>query len=249
MSYDSGSVAAVILAAGKGKRMRSDLPKVLHELQGRAMLDYVIEAAQVAGANPVIVVAGAATPGVVACARRRGAEVVVQPVPRGTGDAVRWARPLLERFSGDILVLCGDAPAVSGDLVRRVVAHHRAEGNAVTILTAHLPDPRGFGRIIRAPGGAVARIVEEADASEEERAVAEVNSGAYCFAPDCLFPQLDCLTDDNAQGELYLTDVVGELFAAGKRVGALSMGVPEAPLGINTIEELEETERILAGRV
>jgi bifunctional UDP-N-acetylglucosamine pyrophosphorylase/glucosamine-1-phosphate N-acetyltransferase len=226
--------------------MRSDLPKVLHTLRGRPMLEYVISAAREAGADLIVAIAGPATPGVAECARGLGAEVAEQPVPRGTGDAVRWARPCLSDYASDVAVLCGDAPVVSGALIARLVAHHRSEENAVTILTADLPDPRGFGRIIRASDGRVVRIVEEADASPDEKAVSEVNTGAYCFAPGVLFPQLELLTADNSQGELYLTDVVGSLFLADCRVGALSMGAPRAPLGINTMSELLETERVLA---
>jgi len=228
--------------------MRSSLPKVMHTLLGIPMLEYVIVAARDAGAAPIVVVAGASTPGVAASARGAGAEVVVQPVPRGTGDAVRWARPLLVDFTGEIAVLCGDAPVVSGELIRRLVELHRAERNAATVLTAELAEPRGFGRIIRESDGRVTSIVEEADASSEEKVVNEVNTGAYCFGPEILFPHLELLTADNSQGELYLTDVVGSLFKTGERVGALSMGVPAAPLGINTIQELHETERVLAAR-
>ncbi|MBN1424400.1 NTP transferase domain-containing protein [Candidatus Fermentibacteria bacterium] len=228
--------------------MRSDLPKVMHPLLGKPMLEYVLMAARLARAAPVVVITGAATPGVAECARGFGAEIAVQLVPRGTGDAVRWAHPHLNGFQGDIVVLCGDAPVVTGETITRLVALHRGERNAVTILTAQVPNPQGFGRIIRAEDGRVTRIVEEADASAHERAIGEVNSGAYCFAPDALFPQLDFLTSDNSQGEIYLTDVVGALFREGRRVGALSMGVPAAPLGINTVEELEETERVLAAR-
>ncbi len=209
------------------------------------MLGYVVEAARDAGADPVVVVAGGDTPGVASFAREYGAAVAVQPIPRGTGDAVRWAKPVLEGFLGEIVVLCGDAPVISSALILELVTLHRAEDNAVTILTAHLPDPHGFGRIVRGPDGRVIKIVEEADASEEEWRLNEVNSGAYCFAPEALFPSLEFLSADNAQGELYLTDVVGSLFKAGRRVGALSMGIPRAPLGINTPEDLEETERAL----
>jgi len=240
-----GKVAAVILAAGQGKRMKSSLPKVLHEIQGRPMLSYVMESAGRAGADRVLVVAGGATPGVEELARAAGADVVVQTIPQGTGDAVAKAGPILECFRGEILVLCGDAPLISAPLISRLVELHRQEGYKATILTAHLPDPTGFGRIVRGKEGQVTEIVEEADATVSQREINEVNTGAFCFSSEVLFPELQLLNRNNKQGEFYLTDVIEALVLAGEKVGALSMGVPEGPLGINTKGELLETERVL----
>lgn len=242
----SSELAAVILAAGKGVRMGSPLPKVLHPVAGRPMLEYVIDAACGVGASPVVVVAGP-FPGVAEVARARGAHVVVQPVPRGTGDAVRWASPVVEGQARHVLVLCGDAPLLGAPVLRSLVRQHVGEGNAVTILTALLEDPAGYGRIVRGEDGRVARIVEEADATPEERALREVNSGAFCFAAVHLFPNLARLSTNNAQGELYLTDVVEMLRRDGHPVGAHCLGLFRAPLGINTPAELLEAERALAG--
>ncbi len=243
-SSREGKIAAVILAAGQGKRMKSSLPKVLHEILGRPILSYVLESARRAGADQVVVVAGGATPGVEELARSAGSDVVVQRDPQGTGDAVAKARPILDRFQGEILVLCGDAPLITAPLISRLVELHRREGYKATILTAHLPDPTGFGRIVRGKEGQVTGIIEEADATESQREIDEVNTGAFCFSAEVLFPQLQLLKCDNKQGEFYLTDVVEALVFAGEKVGALSMGAPKGPLGINTKDELLETERV-----
>jgi bifunctional UDP-N-acetylglucosamine pyrophosphorylase/glucosamine-1-phosphate N-acetyltransferase len=209
------------------------------------MLAYVMDAAREAGADPVIVVAGGATPEVRSWAEDAGAEVVIQPVPRGTGDAVARARPLLMGFDGDVLILCGDAPLIGASELLALVEHHRREANKATILTAHLSDPTGYGRIVRSDDGRVMRIVEEADATSEERTINEVNTGAYCIRRETLFPMLERLTDDNRQGEYYLTDVVAVLVSEKQNVGALSLGIPKGPLGINTMEELRQSERAL----
>jgi bifunctional UDP-N-acetylglucosamine pyrophosphorylase/glucosamine-1-phosphate N-acetyltransferase len=245
---DERPLAAVILAAGQGKRMKSRRPKVLHELLGRPMLAYVIDAAREVGAEPIIVVAGGATPGVRSYAEGAGARVVIQPVPKGTGDAVAKARPHLTQFDGDILILCGDAPLIGSLQLVALVERHRREHNRATILTAHVPDPTGYGRIIRGGDSRVIRIVEEADATEDERGIDEVNTGAYCIRPDALFPNLDRLTTDNRQGEYYLTDVIASLVFEKQNVGAMSLGIPDGPLGINTVEELRLSERALRDR-
>jgi bifunctional UDP-N-acetylglucosamine pyrophosphorylase / glucosamine-1-phosphate N-acetyltransferase len=248
MPTEDLSLAAVILAAGQGKRMKSRRPKVLHELLGRPMLAYVMDAAREAGAEPVIVVAGGATPGVSSCAEAAGARVVIQPEPKGTGDAVAKAQPLLMGFDGDVLILCGDAPLIGASEILALAELHRHEANKATILTAHVSDPTGYGRILRGEDTRVIRIVEEADATNEERAINEVNTGAYCIRPDALFPMLERLTDDNRQGEYYLTDVIAVLVSEKQNVGALSLGLPKGPLGINTVEELRQSEKALCDR-
>jgi bifunctional UDP-N-acetylglucosamine pyrophosphorylase/glucosamine-1-phosphate N-acetyltransferase len=244
----ANQLAAVILAAGQGKRMQSQRPKVLHELLGRPMLAYVIDAARETGAEPVIVVAGGATPGVASYAEAARASVVIQPEPRGTGDAVAKARSLLTGFHGDILILCGDAPLIGASKLHGLVEYHRQGANKATILTAHVADPTGYGRIVRGADRRVLRIVEEADATSAERAINEVNTGAYCIRPETLFPMLERLTDDNRQGEYYLTDVIAALVREKQNVGALSLGIPEGPLGINTTEELRQSEAVIAER-
>jgi bifunctional UDP-N-acetylglucosamine pyrophosphorylase/glucosamine-1-phosphate N-acetyltransferase len=248
LNSENAPLAAVILAAGRGKRMKSRRPKVLHALCGRPLLAYVMDAARGAGAKSIIVVAGGATPEVRAYAESDGAHVVIQPEPKGTGDAVVKACPLLAGFSGDILILCGDAPLLGASELLALVECHRREANSATILTAHVDDPTGYGRIVRGTDTRVMRIVEEADATNEERAINEVNTGAYCIRPAALFPILERLTDDNRQGEYYLTDVIAMLVSERQNVGARSLGRPEGPLGINTVEELRESERVILSR-
>jgi len=241
----NGKLAAVILAAGEGKRMKSSIPKVLHELRGKPLLSYVIEAAYSVHADPIVIIASPRTSEIRRLASESKTVVAVQPEPRGTGDAVRWAQPHVESFHGDILILCGDAPLITGSLLVSLVRLHRTTNAEATILTAELEDATGYGRIVRNETGNVIRIVEQADASESETAIREVNTGAYCFTPAALFETLGELKTDNAQGEFYLTDVIESLVRRQAVVQAFSMGTPRAPLGINTPQDLEETARAL----
>jgi bifunctional UDP-N-acetylglucosamine pyrophosphorylase/glucosamine-1-phosphate N-acetyltransferase len=200
------ALTAVILAAGQGTRMRSSLPKVLHALCGRPLVGWPIAAAREAGADRIVVVDGPAQ----ALAGRLAddVQITVQPVANGTGGAVQAARGELPA-EGTVLVLAGDAPLVDGAALSGLLIAHAASGAAATILSAEHPDPRGYGRIVRDPDGAVARIVEtkaEGDATAEELAIAEVNASVYAFDAAALHAVLDGLSTDNAQGELYLTD-------------------------------------------
>src|SRR5215218_9197360 len=199
------NVAALVMAAGLGTRMRSATPKHLHPLLGRRMVDWVIAAGREAGADDVIVVASPGTRD-----RFDGVHVVVQDEPRGTGDAVRCARDGA-RATPDLLVLSGDAPLLDADVLRDLVETHRREGAAATVLSFEPDDARAYGRIVRNGDGRLARIVEATDAAPDELALREVNSSIYVFRGDKLWPVLERLEPHNAQGELYLTDTVGLL--------------------------------------
>jgi bifunctional UDP-N-acetylglucosamine pyrophosphorylase / glucosamine-1-phosphate N-acetyltransferase len=225
--------AAVIMAAGLGTRMRSAVPKHFHMLLGRRMIDWVILAAHAAGADPIVIVASPDGRDAFA-----GSEVAVQDPPRGTGDAVRTARSALEKFSGDVLVLNGDVPGMTAELLRALLETHRTTGAAGTVLSFEPADSRSYGRIVRDVKGNLARIVEAGDASNDELRIKEVNSGIYVFRAEKLWPALERLEPQNAQGELYVTDTLGFLVADGEAVAVHVAPDPFEVEGINTREEL-----------
>ncbi|MBI5368271.1 MAG: bifunctional N-acetylglucosamine-1-phosphate uridyltransferase/glucosamine-1-phosphate acetyltransferase [Planctomycetes bacterium] len=240
--------AAVILAAGKGTRMISERAKVLHELAGRPMLAHVIDAVTGAGISAVHVVVGYQSEQVRAHCKGVPALFIEQAERRGTGHALLMADPLLSEIDRPILVLCGDAPLVRAETLRRLLEVHTAAAAACTILTCDLPDPTGYGRILRTDAGEVRGIVEHGDATPAERAVREINSGIYCFAAAAVFPALRALRPENRQGEYYLTDVVPLLLAKGLRVASLKAADPTEVLGVNTRQELAQAARALVRR-
>ena len=240
-------LVTVILAAGKGTRMKSAMPKVLHKAGGKAMLQHVIDAAQAAGAKRNIVVVGFGG-AVVQEAVGTQAEVVVQKEQLGTGHAVLQAAPLLREEHGTVMVLCGDTPLLTGELLKKLYDAHREAGAKATVLTAVMPDATGYGRIIRTATGTVEKIVEHKDATDAERRVREVNSGIYCFEKDDLFAALAQVTCDNAQGEYYLPDVLSILRQKGEKIWAVAADDYESTLGINSRVQLAGAEKILRRR-
>jgi bifunctional UDP-N-acetylglucosamine pyrophosphorylase/glucosamine-1-phosphate N-acetyltransferase len=237
-------LAAVVMAAGIGTRMKSATPKHLHPLLGRRLVDWVVEAARGAGVERVVVVASADTEELFA-----GVEIAVQEEPRGTGDAVRCARETLAGFEGDVLVLNGDVPALRAETIASLVETHRASGAAATVLSFEPPDALAYGRIVRDDDGRLARIVEAADASPEELALTEVNSGIYVFRADKLWPALERLDPQNAQGELYVTDTLGILVADGETCAVELAADPFEAEGVNTRVELAAAAAILRDRI
>jgi bifunctional UDP-N-acetylglucosamine pyrophosphorylase/glucosamine-1-phosphate N-acetyltransferase len=231
------------MAAGLGTRMRSDTPKHLHPILGRRMVDWVLAAAAGVGAEPLVVVAAPAT-----AEAFDGLPVAIQPEPRGTGDAVRWAREALAGVD-DVLVLSGDTPLLRTDALRELVETHRREGAAATVLSFEPDDPKQYGRVIRAEEGGLAAIVEYGDASDDERTVGEVNSSIYVFTAERLWPTLERLSPHNAQGELYLTDSVGLLVEEGSRVGVHKGEDPLETEGVNTRVELAAAAAALRERI
>src|SRR5215207_495488 len=210
----------LILAAGEGTRMRSDIPKVLHSLCGRPMIEWPIAAAREAGAEKVVVVDGPKR--VLAGALPEGVEVAIQEQPNGTGDAVRSAADHIGQ-DDTVLVLYGDVPLITADAITALARAHDENGAAATMATMELEDPSGYGRVVRDAEGGVERVVETktaGDATPEEEAIREVNTGIYAFAGGELLEALKELRADNAQGELYLPDVLPLLRADGKRSGA-----------------------------
>jgi bifunctional UDP-N-acetylglucosamine pyrophosphorylase/glucosamine-1-phosphate N-acetyltransferase len=231
------------MAAGLGTRMRSAVPKHLHPVLGRRMVDWVLDAALEAGASPVVVVAAPQTRD-----DFEGFEVAVQEVPLGTGDAVRAARASLEGRSEDVLVLSGDAVLLTGNDLRDLVATHRAAGAAATVLGIEYADARHYGRLVRGANGRLERIVEARDASPAELAIREANSSIYVFRADRLWPALERIEAKNAQGELYLTDAIGLLVEAGETV-AVQIAAEPFEAGVNTRAELAEAAAVLRDRI
>lgn len=237
----------VVLAAGKGTRMKSALPKVLHGVGGKPMLQHVLDAARAAGSQRDVVVVGFGGESVKETIGAQ-AEFVVQAEQLGTGHAVMQAAHLLADFQGTVMVLCGDTPLLEGELLEKLYQAHQAAGAQATVLTAKMPDATGYGRIVRDATGAVRRIVEQKDASAAELQIDEVNSGIYCFECAALFDSLAKLNCDNAQGEYYLTDVLEILNRQGEKVWAMIADDYEQTLGINSRAQLAGAESILRRR-
>jgi bifunctional UDP-N-acetylglucosamine pyrophosphorylase / glucosamine-1-phosphate N-acetyltransferase len=237
-------LAAVVMAGGLGTRMKSATPKHLHPLLGRRMVDWVIGAARDAGVTRVVVVASPDTSGLF-----DGLDVAVQEQALGTGDAVRSARDALAGFSGDVLVLNGDVPALTGNTVRALLDTHTSSGSAGTVLSFEPADSRRYGRIVRDAVGGLALIVEAGDASPEVLALREVNSGIYVFRAEKLWPVLERLQPHNVQGELYLTDTIGLLVGDGDAVAVHVAADPFEVEGINTRVELAAAAAALRERI
>ena len=235
---------AVVMAAGLGTRMKSALPKHLHPILGRRMVDWVLAAAQELELGRVVVVTSSTTAGLFP-----GLDVAVQERPLGTGDAVRSARELLEGRAGEILVLSGDTPLLTSTLLEKLVETHRQENAAATVLSFCPEDVRSYGRVLRDEKGGVSAIVEAGDASPGELAVREVNSSIYVFQAEKLWPALEQLEPANAQGEFYLTDAIRSLVARGERVSACIAEDPVETEGVNTRAEMAVAAAILRDRI
>jgi bifunctional UDP-N-acetylglucosamine pyrophosphorylase/glucosamine-1-phosphate N-acetyltransferase len=236
-------IAAVIMAAGLGTRMKSATPKHLHPLLGRRLVDWVVAAVQPLGADPLVLVVAPD-----AVAAFDGANVALQERPLGTGDSLRAAREKV----GDakqLLVVSGDHPRLSPQLLQQLVDEHRASGATATVLSFEPPDPRAYGRIVRDGDGRLEQIVENADADEAQRAIREVNSSIYVFEADKLWPALDRIEPVNAQGELYLTDAVRLLVEGGEEVAVFKAPDASEVEGVNTRAELADAAGFLRARV
>lgn len=240
----------VILAAGKGVRMRSERPKVLHELSGRPMLGLVLDQASALGPERVIVVVGHGGDEVRRWVEERsgtrGVRFVTQAERLGTGHAVLQALDELRGAPGPIVILYGDMPLLRAESLRQLCAAQRRA--AAALLVAEPADARGFGRILRDARGAFRGIVEEKDASPAERALREVNVGVYAFEPEALLRSLPRLSNQNAQGEYYLTDVLRILLDDGERVETVRLEDEREAIGINTPDHLAEAQAVVDER-
>jgi bifunctional UDP-N-acetylglucosamine pyrophosphorylase/glucosamine-1-phosphate N-acetyltransferase len=239
----AGELAAVVMAAGLGTRMKSATPKHLHPLLGRRLIDWVVEAVRPLGADPLVVVLSPEAADAV-----EGVQIAVQQKPLGTGDSLRSARAEVGA-ADDVLVVSGDHPRISPALLQALVDEHRSAGAAATVLTFEPVDARAYGRVVRSDDGRLLAIVEDADADESQRAIREVNSSIYVFAGDKLWPALDRIEPANAQGELYLTDVVRVLVEGGENVIVFKAPDADEVEGVNTRVELAEAAAFLRARV
>lgn len=242
------NLVAVILAAGKGTRMRSKLPKVLHKVGGKAMLQHVLDAATVAGCGEKVVIVGHEAE-LVEQAVGDQAKIALQAEQLGTGHAMMQTADALKDFNGTVLILCGDTPLLDGEELKKFCEAHRASGAAATVLTAIMDDPSGYGRIVRDADGNVRAIVEQKDATPEQLAIKEINTGIYCMECPLMFEMLATLTNNNAQGEYYLTDVLEKLNEAGKKVGGISTADSDMIMGINSRRQLAVAEGVMRQRV
>lgn len=243
------SLKALVLAAGKGTRLHTegvDLPKVLRQAAGRPLLAYVLDALSFLPAQDTIMVVGWRKEQVLSSFPQY--PYAVQEVQKGTGHAVQCAAHLLTDPDGHVLVCYGDTPLMRAETYRSLIDLHLREGNACTLLSSHLEEGGNYGRVIRGADGSFSQVVEAKDCTPEQAAVAEVNVGVYVFRVRELLAALDQLTTDNTQGELYITDAPALIQAAGGRVGVCDTCSAQEMLGVNTVEQLAEVERVIRAR-
>lgn len=242
-------VKALVLAAGKGTRLQTegiDLPKVMRLADGKPLLHYVLTTLDFLPPEDVILVVGWKKEAVLSAYPQY--PHAVQEQLNGTGGAVRFAAPLLEGFDGHVIICCGDAPLMKKETFQALVQTHLENNNDCTLLSAHLDEGGNYGRVTREADGSFRAIVEDRDCNPEEKKITEVNTGTYVFRTAPLLESLGQLSQDNAQGEFYLTDVPAILKAKGLRVGLCDTCSPQEMLGVNTVEQLSEVEAILRAR-
>lgn len=240
------AIAAVILAAGKGKRMKSDIPKVLHKVGGRPIIEYVVKTAKSLKVQKVIVVIGHKGQMVKDFLKPYQVEFAWQKKLLGTGHALLQTKDILSDFQGTLLVLSGDVPFLRSETISRLIHIHRKTPASATVLTALLEDPEGYGRVIRGKDGCLEKIVEHKDATPGERKQKEINTGIFCFDCKLIFPALNQVEKENEQGEYYLTDVIRILRKEGYKVSAFQAKNPQETMGINSLEQLRRMDKLLA---
>ncbi len=236
----------LILAAGKGTRMKSKLPKVLHKVGGKPMVEYVIEAAKKIGSTREVMVIGSGAELVEKTIS--GVEFVLQEEQLGTGHAVLTAKKKFAESKGTVLILCGDTPLLTSELLKEFTDAHEKSNCAATVLTAEMPDAAGYGRVIREDNGSFKKIVEDKDANEDEKKIREVNAGVYCFDVQKLFGALEKIGNENSQGEYYLPDVLPILKEAGEKIGAFKAEYCIETIGINNRIQLAAADKALRMR-
>jgi bifunctional UDP-N-acetylglucosamine pyrophosphorylase/glucosamine-1-phosphate N-acetyltransferase len=245
-------ITAIVLAAGRGTRMKSDVPKVLHDMLGKPVILYILDALKEAGVSDTVTVAGYGSDMLKDAVGHR-TKIAIQKKLAGSGDAVSSARRFLRSIKGDVLITCGDVPLIRPQTFARLIERHRSLGSSATILTARVKNPSGYGRIVRDSCGRVVKISEDKDASTREEAIDEINVGTYCFKCEDLFAALSKVRPDNSKKEYYLTDTISIMRSAmSKQVEAVLAQDPLEVIGINTRLDLAQAsarikERVLEG--
>lgn len=240
-------ICSIILAGGEGKRMKSEKPKALTEVLGKPMLQWIIDALQRASVNDICVVTGSRHEYIEEYLKDKeyNFDIAFQPERLGTGHAVMMAKDFLRKIDGDVIILGADSPFIDAETILSSYKMHKQDGNSVTVISAVIDNPTGYGRIVKNENG-LERIVEQKNATEEEKLIKEINSGAYWFNAKDLLTILDEITLNSVTGEYYLTDTIGLLIEKGKRAGAFVSHDPDVILGANNPEQLEQLNAIAA---
>lgn len=244
--WNKEDIVAIILAAGRGTRMKSDVPKVLHEILGKPIIRHVLDSLKSSGISRIITVTGYGSS--LLKDVLKGTKIVVQKELLGSGDAVKAAKKALGNYSGELVIICGDTPLIGSDTIRRLVERHRYSRASATLLTAKVKDPTGYGRIVR-KDGRIARIVEEDLAPVHEKAIDEVNVGTYCFNAKDLFESLSKVKPASNKAEYYLTETIEILHKISKRIESVTVEDPDDMIGINTRSDLANATKILKNRI
>lgn len=242
------NLITLIMAAGKGTRMKSDLPKVLHQINGRPMVHFVIDLAKEVGSQKVILIIGHKRELVEDQCSEMDVDFAVQAEQLGTGHAVQMTEDQLVGYEGEVLVLSGDVPLLTSKTINNLIEQHHRSAATATLLTSDLEDPTGYGRIIRNHSGLVEKIVEHKDANRAELAVREINVGIYIFKATEMFRALKMVKNDNSQGEYYLPDIISTFISESKKVVAVKTPDFDETRGINNVDQLKEAETILKNR-
>ncbi len=248
LSMSDKRIGAVILAAGKGTRMQSELAKVLHPICGRPMLAYSVELAKEIGADRIVAVIGHQAERVREACPEQSLIFVEQQQQLGTGHAVLQAREAFADYDGLILILCGDVPLLKRSTVASLIAHHEASGAVVTVMTVNLDNPGSYGRVVKNAAGEVLKIVEAKDATAGEKEIREINTGIYCADCYFLFSAVGRIENNNVQKEYYLTDIMEIARRDGHKVSAFVVGDETEVMGINTPEDLAYACRAMEGK-
>lgn len=240
------NTVVVILAAGKGTRMKSDKAKVLHEINGKPMINFVVDAAKKVVSDNIVVVVGHQKEVVQnTVSQNANIQFAVQEEQLGTGHAVMCAMPLIHETIDSVVVLCGDVPLISSKTIEKFIANHNEENAITTVLAVESENPYGYGRMIVDENGNVVKIVEESDADENEKKIKIINSGIYCVQKDFLNESLQKITDNNSQGELYLTDIISVAHSENKKIGLYISANNAEVIGVNTCDDLSAAQQIM----